>query len=119
MQHIGSSGFGYELQLGFSWFSVSQQLVDRKLVDLSTSADGYTIYATPVIGYLFGDDVFRGGKGKSLLVGLGLGGGYLFKHANRSASIDCRRRPSSSFRDDTITGPDAWKSEDRLSDMMI
>ena len=67
------SGWGYKFAINFGTFKMSTQEVDLKYVDLNTSAQGYYLYAMPVGVY----DFFKNKENSSLLVGLGIGLGYL------------------------------------------
>ncbi len=77
-RYLGSTKFGYNIQITFSGFRVDKQdLGGDDLEDVGTSAKGYFVYALPVLFYNFGDKTFKAGKGKSLKFGIGVGLGYL------------------------------------------
>lgn len=68
-----SSNFVYKYAIGLGVFKMDTQELNGKDIDLNTSGKGYYLYAMPVLGFEF----LKGKNDKSLLVGLGVGIGYL------------------------------------------
>ena len=74
---FGNSNWGWFMEYSLSSFRLNQQLIDIELVDLGTSVKGYYAFVTPILFYSFsGRDTSRK-HGKTIIVGLGAGIGYL------------------------------------------
>ena len=71
--YFSNSSWGYKFVINLGWFDMTTQEVALEDVNLGTSADGYFIYAMPVAIY----DFLKDKENSSLLVGLGVGVGYL------------------------------------------
>lgn len=71
--YFSNSSWGYKVVVNLGWFEMTTQEVALADVNLGTSADGYFLYAMPVGFY----DFFKNKENSSLLVGIGLGVGYL------------------------------------------
>ena len=73
INYFPDSSWGYKFVVNLAGFDISKQEVDLDDVDLDTSADGYFFYAMPVGLY----DFHKQNADSSLLVGIGVGIGYL------------------------------------------
>jgi hypothetical protein len=73
VNYFSDSNWGYKFALNIAPFKASRQEVDLETVDLNTSADGYFLYAMPVLVY----DLLKQKSDDHLLLGLGFGIGYL------------------------------------------
>ena len=73
VNYFSDSDWGYKFAFNIAPFKVSRQEVGLENVDLNTSADGYFFYAMPVLVY----DFLKQKSDDHLLLGLGLGIGYL------------------------------------------
>jgi len=71
--YFSNSSWGYKFVVNLGWFKMTTQEVALEDVNLGTSAEGYFLYAMPVGVYEF----FKEKENSSLLVGVGLGVGYL------------------------------------------
>ena len=71
--YFSDSSWGYKYAINFGLFEMTTQEVDLKDVNLNTSVNGYYLYAMPVGVY----DFLKDKENSSLLVGFGLGLGYL------------------------------------------
>lgn len=71
--YSSDSSWGYKFVINLGWFEMTTQEVALEDVNLGTSAKGYFLYAMPVGVY----DFFKEKENSSLLVGFGLGIGYL------------------------------------------
>ena len=71
--YFSNSSWGYKFAINLGWFEMTTQEVALEDVNLGTSADGYYLYAMPVGVY----NIFKEKENSSLLVGVGLGVGYL------------------------------------------
>jgi hypothetical protein len=71
--YLSESSWGYKYAFNFGWFEMTTQEVDLEDIDLNTSTKGYYLYAMPVAVY----DFHKGKENSSLLLGFGVGLGYL------------------------------------------
>lgn len=71
--YFSNSNWGYKYAINFGAFEMDTQEVVQEDIDLNTSANGYFIYAMPVGVY----DFLKNKKDQHLLLGLGIGLGYL------------------------------------------
>jgi len=71
--YSSGNSWGYKFVINLGWFEMTTQEVALEDVNLGTSAKGYFLYAMPVGVY----DFFKDKENSSLLVGVGLGVGYL------------------------------------------
>jgi hypothetical protein len=71
--YFSDSNWGYKFAFNFGWFEMTTQEVALEDINLNTSASGYYLYAMPVGVY----DFFKNKEDSSLLIGFGLGLGYL------------------------------------------
>jgi hypothetical protein len=71
--YFSDTNWGYKYAFNIAPFEMSRQEVDLENVNLNTSADGYFFYAMPVGVY----DFQKHKADSSLLLGLGVGLGYL------------------------------------------
>ena len=75
--YIETSNWGGLMEYSFSNFSLNQQTVNNKLIDLGTSVNGYYLFATPTLFYSFNIQNTHAKEVQSLVAGLGIGAGYL------------------------------------------
>ncbi len=74
---FGDTDIGVFMEYDFTSFSLNKQLVNEDNVDLGTSVDGYSVFATPtLIVSLTGREPY-GENNQSLIIGTGFGLGYL------------------------------------------
>lgn len=73
-----NSRFGYYIEYAYSKFEMNSQLINNQSteVDLGTGVDGNYFSVTPVVFYNYFDSI-RARKKDALIVGLGIGIGYL------------------------------------------
>ncbi len=74
---FGDSNWGWFMEYSLSSFRLNQQLIDTELVDLGTSVKGYFAFVTPTLFYSFSGRDTGSEHGKTIIVGLGAGVGYL------------------------------------------
>lgn len=71
--YASNSNWGYKLAINMGRFKMTTQEVGTSDINLNTSANGYFLYAMPVGVY----DFLKGTNNGSLLLGMGIGLGYL------------------------------------------
>ena len=77
LNYIEDSNWGGLMEYSFSGFTLNQQFVNNRLVDLGTSVKGYYAFVTPTLFYSFAESFTDKDTDLSLITGLGLGIGYL------------------------------------------
>ena len=70
------SQLGYYFEYGYSSFKMGLQNTNISEEDLGTQVEGEYVYVAPVVFYNFGDSI-KSKKKDALLLGLGIGVGYL------------------------------------------
>ena len=73
VNYFSEGSWGYKYAFNFGRFEMNKQEVGSNDVNLGTSADGYFLYAMPVVVY----DFHKEKVNSSILLGFGLGIGYL------------------------------------------
>lgn len=76
-KYAGESDFGGLMEYSFSGFNLSRQEVGGELVDLGTSVTGYYVFITPTVFYSFFGQDTNNKYDQTLVMGMGLGLGYL------------------------------------------
>jgi len=76
--YFTNSYWGYKYAINFGAFEMNTQEVALQDIDLNTSADGYFLYAMPVLVY----DFLKNKNDQHLLLGVGFGIGYLNASGN-------------------------------------